>query len=56
MGVLECKVLGFVDKVTISGGMNSRPYGTQCVITHRAGHLALPTRFFTISLALPLRP
>ena len=37
---------GRVEKATLRGGMNSRPYGRQLLIIHRAGHLALPKGFF----------
>jgi hypothetical protein len=33
---------GLLKKDTLRGGMNSRPYGRELFIIHRAGHLALP--------------
>jgi hypothetical protein len=37
---------GLVEKVPLRGGINSRPYGLQQLIIHRAGHSALPIEFF----------
>jgi len=37
---------GLVEKATLRGGINSRPYGRQLLIIRRAGHLALPKGFF----------
>jgi hypothetical protein len=37
---------GRAEKVSLLGGINSRPYGHQQLIDHRAGHLALPIGFF----------
>jgi len=43
---------GLVEKATLRGGINSRPYGRQLLIIHRAGHLALPKEVFQRSLKL----
>ncbi|MCK4427382.1 MAG: hypothetical protein KAW16_02750, partial [candidate division Zixibacteria bacterium] len=47
---LECQALGRAEKAPLRGGMNSRPYGQQQLISHRAGHSALPIEFFNSPL------
>ena len=47
---------GRVEKVPLRGGINSRPYGQQQLITHRAGHLVLPIGFFNSPFRTNPRP
>jgi hypothetical protein len=44
--IIRAELKGLLKKFHFGGGMNSRPYEQQRLITHRAGHSALPIGFF----------